>query len=76
MFQLTPIRETRAGQEILEYGREEGQKVMLLRQLKARFGDIPEIARVRLETIHDPQRLGDLAERLFFARTLTDLDLV
>ncbi|MFM7204617.1 MAG: DUF2887 domain-containing protein [Myxococcota bacterium] len=73
MFELTPLTETRAGQEMIQMGQEQGQKELLLRLLRARFGELPTGILTRLEELHEPNRLASLAEQVLFARSLTEL---
>lgn len=73
MFELTPLTETRAGQEMIQMGQEQGQKELLLRLLRARFGELPTGILTRLEELHEPKRLASLAEQVLFARSLTEL---
>lgn len=58
--------------EALNEGRNEGVRSMLLRQLHARFGELPSatVARIEAADIADLERWGD---RMFGAQTLTEV---
>lgn len=77
---LTPLEETRAYQQLvgigMEKGRQEGRQkealTILTRQLRRRFGDLPEWALERLNQA-DPEQMEDWAERIFDAADLAQL---
>ena len=53
-------------------GRAEGERSLLLRQLRSRFGDLPAavVARIEVADIADIERWG---ERILGARTLAEV---
>ncbi|WP_437827408.1 DUF4351 domain-containing protein [Sorangium sp. So ce1153] len=53
-------------------GRQEGERTILLRQLRARFGELPEAAVVRIEAA-ETASLEQWAERVLSAKTLADV---
>lgn len=55
---------------------QEGRKALVLRQLRKRFGSLPEEAIRRLEAMNSVDELDALGERLLTARSLDDLGLV
>jgi len=59
----------------VETGVEVGARQMLLRQLGARFGPVPDDVKQRIEAIHSVERLNQIAEHLLFARSLEEMDL-
>lgn len=73
---LTPLEETRAYQQLVGIGMEKGRQkealTILTRQLRRRFGDLPEWALERLNQA-DPEQLEDWAERIFDADDLAQL---
>ena len=52
---------------------QEGVHDLLLSQMEARFGLIPEDTRRRVQEIHDPEELKALGKRLLSASSLSDL---
>lgn len=85
---LTPLEETRAYQQLVGIGMEKGRKegrregqregrqkealTILTKQLRRRFGELPEWA---LERLHQagPEQLENWAERIFDADDLAQL---
>ncbi|WP_441292425.1 DUF4351 domain-containing protein [Sorangium sp. KYC3313] len=55
-----------------DQGRLEGERAVLLRQLRARFGELPEAAVVRIEAA-EIAALEQWAERVLSATTLADV---
>ncbi|KYF58941.1 hypothetical protein BE08_05670 [Sorangium cellulosum] len=53
-------------------GRQEGERAILLRQLRARFGDLPDAAVARVEAA-ETAALERWAERVLSANTLADV---
>ncbi|MES1241233.1 MAG: DUF4351 domain-containing protein, partial [Acidobacteriota bacterium] len=53
--------------------RQEGAHEILLSQMEARFGKVPEDARRRVQEIRDPEELKALGKRLLSASSLSDL---
>jgi flagellar biosynthesis/type III secretory pathway protein FliH len=65
-------------QEGLAEGRKEVVRTFqnfLLSAIAERFGPVPESARLRVESIVDPEELNRLGKRLLAAGSLTDLGL-
>jgi hypothetical protein len=56
-------------------GRTEGEKAMLLRLMRRRFGQVGPDVVARVEAITDPELLGVLADRVLDAHTLADMGL-
>jgi hypothetical protein len=54
-----------------ELGRREGERALLLRQLRARFGEVPASALARVENA-DIALLEQWAERMLSAKTLDE----
>ncbi len=73
---LTPLEETRAYQQLVgigeQKGRQEGERVLLSRQLRRRFGELPAWAVARLQNA-DAGQLETWAERIFDVGDLAEL---
>jgi len=52
-----------------------GKRDMLLRQLRRRFGDLPEHLEARVRSIEAPDELDDLLDRFVDARSLDEMRL-
>ena len=65
--------------EGIEKGIEKGQvdaaQRMLLRQLTAKFGRLPEATEIRVRAIRDQAKLDDVAVQLLSAASLEELGL-
>jgi hypothetical protein len=59
----------------LELGKQEGFRQLLLRQLGARFGPLPEDVKRRVEAIGSAERLNQIAEQILVAQSLAELGL-
>ena len=63
----------------IEKGREagliEGKREALLRQLKTKFGPLPEGTTTRIESIDSVSELDDYLERILKARSLQEMGL-
>jgi flagellar biosynthesis/type III secretory pathway protein FliH len=62
-------------EEAWREGRQEGAHEMLLSQMEARFGLIPEEVRRSVQEIRDTEELKELGKRLLSAASLSDLRL-
>ncbi len=81
---LTPLEETRAYQQLVGIGRAQGEKkgrlegrqeearAILSKQLRRRFGELPDWAVARLQGA-EAEQLEAWAERIFDARDVADL---
>ena len=69
---LTPLEETRAYQQLVGIGRKAGDLTILSKQLRRRFGELPDWAVARLQGA-DAEQLEAWAERIFDARDVADL---
>jgi len=61
--------------EGIEKGQIDAAQRMLLRQLKARFGPLPEAAEIRVRAIREEEKLDALAVQLLEATSLDELGL-
>lgn len=67
--------EVRARQAAFLEGDLRGRKALLLRQLKKRFGSLPEEVVRKLDMMNSVGELDELAERLLTAGSLEELGL-
>lgn len=58
--------------EGVKEGRKEGERNLLLRQLRARFGELPDAALARIEAAEDAD-LERWADRILTAQTIADV---
>jgi hypothetical protein len=63
----------RWGREEREEARQEGVHEILLTQMEARFGTVPEDTRRRIQEIRDPEELKAFGKRILSASSLSDL---
>ncbi len=59
----------------IEKGIAIGERRTLLRQLKLKFGEVPEAVRERIESLSDTEELQTLADRVVQANTLAEMGL-
>jgi hypothetical protein len=59
----------------VEKGVEQGVRQTLLRQLRLRFGPLPDEVLRRVEEIHSVERLNQLADQILVARSLEEMGL-
>jgi hypothetical protein len=72
---MEPVLREALRQEIQQEEDLRGQRRLLLRLLRAKFGDLPTDVPVQLEAIPTAEELDELSERLLSAATLEDLRL-
>jgi predicted transposase/invertase (TIGR01784 family) len=72
MFGLSELRQTKVYQEALQEGRQEGEALLVLRQLTRRIGDLAPEARSQIQSLSTPQ-LDSLGEALLDFSQPSDL---
>lgn len=73
IFREGIMRESVIVQEILEEGRQEGEKSLILRLLNRRVGEVPEALRSRLDVL-SLEQLENLGEALLDFQAIVDLE--
>jgi hypothetical protein len=63
------------GDRMMEKGRVEGMRTLVLGQIESRFGAVPADRKRRIEAIDSTDELTRLADRLLTARSLDELGI-
>jgi predicted transposase YdaD len=56
-------------------GKAEGKRETLLRQMRVKFGPIPESVETQIKGINNPEILDEIADRVLFANSLEEMKL-
>lgn len=72
MFGLSELKQTRAYQQALQEGRQEGEAVIVLRLLVLRIGKLSPETQLRVQSLSS-QQLESLSEALLNFSQLSDL---
>jgi len=67
------MEDTPVGQEILQIGVQRGEQRILLKQIAARFGVVPEDIRQKIQAIQDTENLEQLATLLLTIQSVDEL---
>ena len=71
--ELTDLRETQSGKDLIKIGKQEGKIEDLTRLLERKFGQLNAATLRQIEEIHDPDAVDALLDQLFEIDTLDQL---